>query len=72
MKNIKLLSLMILLGVGALLVTSCTGTDDPVTPTPILNFLADDDAGYLTSVAELSANTAFKVAITASHTDNIT
>lgn len=71
MKNIKLLSMGVLLGVGALFFSSCGGTEETPTPKPVLNFLAGEE--YLSSDGqELAANTPFKIAITASHTDNIT
>lgn len=71
MKNIKFLSLFALLAVGALFFTSCgtEGTDDPE-PKPVLNFLAGEN--YVSADAELSANTPFQIAITASHSENIT
>lgn len=70
MKNIKFLSLFALLAVGALFFSSCGGTDETPDPKPVLNFLAGVD--FLSEDTELSANTAFKIAITASHVDDIT
>ena len=71
MKNIKLLSLFALVTFGALFITSC-GPDDGTTPepSPVLNFLAGEN--FLSEDAELAANTSFQIAITASHSDDIT
>ena len=69
MKNIKLLSLLALLGVGALFFSSCGGEETP-DPKPVLNFIGG--AEFVSSDADLTANTEFKIAITASHVDNIT
>ena len=69
MKNIKLLSLLALLGVGALFFSSCGGDDTP-DPKPILNFIGGAD--FVSADVDLTANTAFKIAITSSHADNIT
>lgn len=71
MKHIKLLSIGALLGVGGLFFSSCGGTDETPKPKPVLNFLAGDE--YLSRDGQdFAANTPFKIAITASHTDNIT
>ena len=71
MKNIKLLSLFTLVTLGALFITSCGDTtgDNP-TPKPVLNYLAGSE--YISQNTSLAANVPFKIAITASHTDNIT
>lgn len=67
MKNIKLLSMMVLLGAGSFLLSSCGGEDTP-DPKPVLNFLGGE---YISSNTSLAANTAFTIAVTASHTKNI-
>ncbi len=69
MKNIKLLSLLALLGVGALLFSSCGGEETP-DPKPVLNFIGGVD--FISSDVDLTANTEFKMGITASHVNNIT
>jgi hypothetical protein len=69
MKNIKLLSLFALLGVGALFFSSC-GSEKAPEPKPVLNFIGGAD--FVSSDVDLTANTAFQIAITASHVENIT
>lgn len=59
--------MMVLLGAGSFLLSSCGGEDTP-DPKPVLNFLGGE---YISSNTSLAANTAFTIAVTASHTKNI-
>ena len=59
--------MMVLLGAGSFLLSSCGGEDTP-DPKPVLNFLGGE---YISSNTSLAANTTFTIAVTASHTKNI-
>ncbi|MDB9882335.1 hypothetical protein OAD66_04285 [Bacteroidia bacterium] len=70
MKNIKFLSLMVLLSVGAIFLTNCgTGTDEGPAPKPTLDFLGG--ASYVDEDASFTSGTEFTMAITATHSSNI-
>ena len=56
-----------LLAFGSLLLTNCSGGDEP-DPSPVLNFLGGD---YISTNTSLAANTDFVIAVTANHTKNI-
>jgi hypothetical protein len=70
MKNIKFLSLLALLSVGALFLTNCSGTDEDVPePSPVVNFIGGTD--YVDEDISLAANSTFTMGIIASHESNI-
>ncbi len=64
MKNIKLFSLLAVVGLGSIFVTSC-GPVEEVDPSPVLEFIGDGE--YVSSDISLSAQQEFKVGISASH-----
>lgn len=68
MKKFRISFLMAFIAVGAFVISSCTGTEDP-TPEPILNFLAG--AGYTSGDATIAAGSTFKVGLSASHGSKI-
>jgi len=57
------------IAIGAFVISSCTGTDDPVAPAPVLNFLAG--TGYTSGDASVAVGTNFKVGLSASHDSKI-
>ena len=60
---------MAFIAIGAFVISSCTGTDDPVAPAPVLNFLAG--TGYTSGDASVAAGSNFKVGLSASHDSKI-
>ena len=69
MKNLRISFLVAFLAAGAFVISSCSGTDDPVAPAPVLNFLAG--TGYTSADASVTVGSSFKVGLSASHDSKI-
>lgn len=68
MKNIKFLSLVALMSVGAIFLTNC-GPETVEAPKPIVNFLAD--AKYVSANSSLAASSDFTIGLTATHSSTL-
>lgn len=70
MKKLNFLAFLMVAALGAVMISSCGDNDDDVVPVgPTLNFLGGIE--YVSSDAELTAETEFSVGIRGTHSENI-